>query len=89
MQTPTVRMHLEIARSDRFALDADPAGVRFEQTADHLDGGGLAGAVGTQQAEDLALLHRQADILHGFQVAEGFAEVADFKAGIVQGMPIL
>src|SRR5439155_7760672 len=43
------------------AEDLDRPGVRREQRADDAQGGGLAGAVGTEQAEDLARVRLQGD----------------------------
>ena len=40
----------------RLAEDEGVAGGREEQAEQQLDGGGLAGAVGAEQAEDLALV---------------------------------
>jgi hypothetical protein len=37
---------------------------REDETHEHLDGGGLARAVRTDEAEDLPGLHRQVEILH-------------------------
>ena len=41
-----------------------------EQAGEHLHGGGLAAAVGAQEAEDLALGDGEADVPHGGEVAE-------------------
>lgn len=44
----------------------------------HGNGGGLAGAVGTQQAEDLAFPDVKADAVDGGQVAIFFVQVVNF-----------
>ena len=47
------------------AGDGGVAAARLEQAAQHGDGGALAGAVGTEEAEDLALLDAEADAVDG------------------------
>ena len=49
---------------DIVAVDAGGAAGGLEQGAQHADGGGLSGAIGAQQAKDLALLDLQADPIH-------------------------
>ena len=59
------------------AVDADgPAGGR-ENCGEHLDGGGFAGPVGTEEAEDLSLRHGKGDVIDGGDVAEGLDQVAN------------
>ena len=48
----------------------DAAGGRREQASEHLDGGGFAGAVGTEEAKELAGRHGQVDIADGGKGAE-------------------
>ena len=50
------------------------AGAGFQQPAEHLDGGGLAGAVGPQKPEDLAVAHLQIHLAHRLEVAEAAGE---------------
>ncbi len=83
---PHIAHHFEIAGQCLVAIDIDLARIGLQEAADHLDGGGFASPVGSQQAKDLALLHTQADIIHRFECAEGFADISNFKAGIVQGI---
>ena len=45
------------------------------EALEDLDGGGLAGAVGPEQREDLALLHLEADVAHGHGVPVGLGQV--------------
>ncbi len=47
-------------------------------TGQHADGGGLAGAVGTQETEDLTRLHAEADPIHGAQAVIISGQVAHF-----------
>ena len=42
----------------------DGAGIGGPQPLDHFNGGGLAGAVGTQHAEDLAVAYCQTDTVY-------------------------
>src|SRR5438445_229298 len=53
---------------DVFRLPGARAG-RSEQADKHLDGGRLAGAVGPEEAEELAASHLQVQVLHGGQAA--------------------
>jgi hypothetical protein len=43
-----------------------------------LDGGGLAGSIGTEEGEHLAGLDRQVDAIDGAQIAVTLDETADF-----------
>ena len=50
--------------------------ARAQQAALHLEGGGLARAVGAEQAEDLPPAHREADVVGGGEIPEPFGEAA-------------
>src|SRR6185503_19734972 len=50
------------------------AGVGLEQPADHPDRGGLAAAVGPEEAEDLAVAHLQREVAHHVLRAEVLVE---------------
>ena len=41
---------------------------------DHVDGRGLAGAVGAEEGDDLALLELEVDAAHGLDGAEGLGD---------------
>ncbi len=56
---------------------ASVAGARREQAGEHLDGGRLAGAVGAEEAEDLALGDLEAHMVDGDEIAERAGEIAD------------
>ena len=58
------------------------AGAGLEQPAEHLDGGGLAGTVGSQEPEDLAVAHLQIHLAHRFEVAEVAGERPGGDGGI-------
>jgi hypothetical protein len=55
------------------------AGVGGDQPEDHVQGGGLAGAVGAEQADDLAGADREADAVHGGDRPEPLADVTDVE----------
>ena len=49
--------------------------VGFEQAGDDFDGGGFAGAVGADVADDLARADGEADVVDGGKAAVAFARV--------------
>jgi hypothetical protein len=66
----------------RVAADVDAAddgrsGCRREQSAQHPDRGGLAGAVAAKEAEDLAGTHLERHVVDGKEVAETAGQVLD------------
>ena len=67
------------------------AGGRFEQAAEHLDGGGFARAVRAEQSVDFAVSHLEVDVLDGGEIAEALGEMlradGDLPAQIAVGMP--
>ncbi len=67
---------LELAQH-RPASDMDAARIRCEQAADHLHGGGLPGAVGTQETEHLTGPHHEADAIHRGLRAVALGEAFD------------
>ena len=62
-------------RGDVRAVDRDAARIGRDQAHDHVEAGGLARAVGTQQADDLAAAQVQADVLHHLAALERLGEV--------------
>jgi len=64
------------------AADRNSPTVKIAQAFENFDGGGLAGAVGSEQAENLAFFHIEADAADGFDVAVTLHEVFDLKNGI-------
>ena len=54
--------------------------VGLQQPAQHADRRRLAGAVGAEEAEDLALLHRERQIVDGDERAEAARQAADVDA---------
>ena len=61
--------------SRRSILPADVAPVRPEEPADAVEQGGLARAVGPDDAQDVAILDSEADALQRLHAAEPFAQV--------------
>ena len=55
---------------DVVAEDLGPAAVDVQQGGEHPEHRGLAGAVGAEDAEDLAAVHLEVDAVHGALVAE-------------------
>ena len=62
--------HLARFGDDVVAGDAGPAAGRQQQRRQHPHRGRLAGAVGAEEAVDLALVDREVDPLHGEHLAE-------------------
>ena len=69
------------------AEDADVTAVGVAQARDALNGGGLPGAVGAEDAEDLAGRHGKGDIRDGHLSAIGFPEVMHLHDGAGHGSP--
>ena len=69
------------ARRHVDALDRHRARARLEHAEDHVDRGGLAGAVGTEQSHDLARGDAKRDVVYGDRGAVGLAETIDREGG--------
>ena len=59
------------------AIEPNGAGRRQFQPGNHAQRRRLAAAGGTQQTEELAVLHREAGGLDGMEIPEGFVERFD------------
>src|SRR5690606_20513629 len=70
-----VRRHLR----DVLALEADTAGCRLIDAAYEVEDRRLAGAVRTDDREDLALVDAEADAVDGLDAAEMHGQVFDFQ----------
>jgi glyoxalase family protein len=57
-----------------FAEDLDGAGGGSEEAGEHFDSGGFAGAVGTEEAEELAGFDDEIDVVDGGEAVEGAGE---------------
>ena len=57
------------------AIDGDGAAVSPDQTNDHVEGRGLACAIGAEQAHDFAFAHGDADVLHDLAAGIGLLQM--------------
>ena len=64
---------------DRLAGEAHVARRGGVGAGDQVEGGALARAVGTDDAEDLAFLHLEVEIMHGGEAAEALGEPAHLE----------
>jgi hypothetical protein len=71
------------------AVDQRAAGVRAQQRGEHAHGGGLAGAVGPEQAEHGAALDGERDAVERPVGAEGDPHVLDDDGGCVGGHDVI
>src|SRR5207249_687132 len=73
----------EVVAHDIVAGDAGRAARRLEQGGEQMDGGGLPGAVGPEEAEELGLVYGEAEVVEGAERAEVRGEAArlDGRAG--------
>ena len=62
------------------------ARVGREQAAQHADGGGLAGAVGSEKAVDRAALHLHREVAHDLTGAEGLAQSVHVDRDVGRGL---
>jgi len=60
---------------------ADLAAGGCEQAGEHLDGGGLAGAVGAEEAEELARVDGEVDVIDGGEIPEAARERGGLDGG--------
>src|SRR5229473_2638771 len=67
-------LHLDAIGLAIEPLDRDAAAGGHQDAHHHANGGGLAGAVRAEKAEDLALLDGELEIAHGGEVAVILAE---------------
>ena len=68
-RTPSASCHHVVSADHR------GSGSRRRQRGQHADQRGLARAVGPEQAEDLAVMHREADFVHGHEIPEVFVSL--------------
>ncbi len=69
-----VALDLDGVVEEVFAEDLDGAGAGSEEAGEHLDGGGFAGAVGAEEAEELAGFDREIDVIDGGEAIESAGE---------------
>jgi hypothetical protein len=66
--------------------DPRPARGRLQERGQHLQRGGLAGAVGAEQAQNLSGRDRQRQIVYGFLLAVAPAEPVERIAGVASAI---
>ena len=72
-----------IVLCERMSVEGDGAAVGGGDVVDDADEGGFAGAVVTEQTEDMAALHVDAHIVEGGVRGEAFADVGGGENEIV------
>jgi hypothetical protein len=77
-----VSAHIVAVGDDVEATDARGPGRGPGQGAEHVDRRALAGAVGAEEAEDLARRDRERHAAHGVDLAVGLGEVVDVDGGL-------
>ena len=68
-------LNLLVLGTDVVAHNGASAAGRLVQSCQYMHGGGLTRAVGTKEAEYLAPLHAEADVIDGMERAEGLHQV--------------
>jgi len=63
------------------AEDLNAAGGGGEESGEHFDGGGFAGAVGAEEAEELTRRDGEVDVLNGGEIAKTSGEVGGGDGG--------
>ena len=74
--------------ADVLALQVDAALIRVIDAADDIEEGGLAGAIGADDAEDLAGFHREADAGQRLDAAESEGQVPCFQEGAHRNLSV-
>jgi hypothetical protein len=64
---------------DIFATEKNLTGSQVDKTGNTVDQGGLAGAVGADQSQELALIQGEGDIPQGNPRSVGYAKTADVE----------
>ena len=67
---PRLRAQVHRQLGDVVVAEGDRAVVGAHQADDHVEGGGLAGAVRAEQPDDLPLLDLDRDVLHHLAALE-------------------
>jgi hypothetical protein len=65
-----------------FAKDQHRSRVRFLETLQHLDGGGLTRSVLTEQTEDFSLVDGETHVVDRYESTEFFGEVVDIDDSV-------
>src|SRR6185503_8556510 len=72
---------------DALAANVDVAVGRHFQAGNHAEHGRFAAAAGSEQRQQLALLDRVADVVHGDHAAESLADIFQFDAHAAGWLP--
>ena len=70
--------------ADVVAVEHDPSAVGGDVTADQIEQRGLAGAVRADHPDDLALAHRERDVVDGAVAAERTTETGDLEGDVIR-----
>ena len=71
--------HLVLLALRIVPIDAKGAAGGLQDGGQHLDGGGLSGAIGPEKAEDLPFGNGERNVIHGAEIAEVLDQVLDFN----------
>src|SRR6266566_6245717 len=71
------------------AIELEGAARRVQERGEHLDSGGLAGAVGPEEREDFTRAHVKGDVVDGDDVSKRLDHVlyADDRLAVAQDAP--
>jgi hypothetical protein len=70
---------VRLQRQQTIAVEADVARVRLVEPRDEVEDGRLSGAVGADQARDLAALDLERETVERLDAAEVFGELVDLE----------
>jgi hypothetical protein len=74
-------LHLQAVGLAVEPVDGDASVARHQDAHHHADRGGLAGAVGAEEAEHLSLVDRERKVPHGGKIAVGLADLVELDHG--------
>ena len=77
---PVFRRHKNSITGNRLIADSDGAGIWNFQPGYQAQGGGLAATAWPQQHQDLALLHRQIQMVHSTDHVKRLGQAAAFNS---------
>lgn len=69
------RARVQGQQADIFIIDDNVAGVARYDTNDHIERGGFTGTVRTEQTNNLARIHGQADVFYNAAAFIGFSKI--------------
>ena len=82
---PGARAAPERVAGNVAAVEADLAALGAQQAREHAEGGGLAGAIGAEQADDLAERDAEREVVHDDAAAEAAVQSDRDEAGVGVG----